>query len=355
MSENESGGDKTEKPSAKRAQQAYDEGNVAVSRDLVSAASFVAGGLTLVALSGDLLDSLVKLIWSSLNGLSGVTTLDLLSLATGPALLGAAVCAAVTLVGALATVVQTRFGFWPEMALPKLDRVFSGGRIGRLFQKEMFADMGLVAVKIVALTVAMYWALKDEFVTLPRLLHLGPGGLLTNTFAPVGRALVKALAVLALIAGADFAVTRLRHRGRLKMSKDEIKREAREEDGDPFFRSRRRRKFRELIKGHLAVEVPRADVVVVNPTHIAVALRYRPGEDRAPVVTAKGQGIHAERIRELAREHGVPVVENVPLARLLHKRVKVGRAIPAETFKAVAAVLAFVYRALGRTGHEARL
>jgi flagellar biosynthesis protein FlhB len=210
--------------------------------------------------------------------------------------------------------------------------------------------MGLVLVKIVTLSLALWWALADEFVTLPRMLTTGADGLLTSTFAPVGRALVKALTVMAVLAGADLALTRFRHRRRLRMSKDEIKREMRDEDGDPAFRARRRRKYRELVKGRIAVEVPRADVVVVNPTHFAVALRYRAAEDRAPRVTAKGQGVHAERIRELAREHGVPIVENVPLARLLYKRVRIGRSVPVETFKAVAAILAFVYRALGRTG-----
>ena len=91
-------------------------------------------------------------------------------------------------------------------------------------------------------------------------------------------------------------------------------------------------------------------MVVVNPTHIAIALRYRAGEDKAPRVTAKGKGEKAEKMRELAREHGIPIVENIPLARLLYRKVKVGRSVPAETFKAVAAILAFVYRALGRDG-----
>src|SRR5262249_44414748 len=122
---------------------------------------------------------------------------------------------------------------------------------------------------------------------------------------------------------------------------------------DPMIKGRRRRKHREIIRGQIAAEVPRADVVVVNPTHIAVALRYRPGEDSAPRVTAKGKGVFAEQIRELARKNGIPIVEDIPLARLLHRRVKVGGAVPVETFRAVAAILAFVYRMLGRGGQSA--
>jgi flagellar biosynthesis protein FlhB len=353
MSENEQGGDRTEAPSGRRSEQAYQEGNVAVSRDVISAACLAAGSLALFFLGAGLLDSLVKLVAATLARLSQPEARDLLPQLIPPSVRGFAICAAVAVAGALATLAQTRFGFWPELALPRFDRVFSGARFSRMLNKEMLADLGLVLVKIVTLILVLWWALAGEFVTLPRMLYLGPDGLMASIFDPLGRALVKALTVLLVIAGADLAVTRFRHRGRLKMTKDELKREAREEDGDPFIRSRRRRKHRELVKGRIAVEVPRADVVVVNPTHFAVALRYRPGEDRAPRVTAKGQGEHAERIRELARAHGIPVVENVALARLLYRRVKVGRAVPTETFKAVAAVLAFVYRALGRAPSEA--
>jgi flagellar biosynthetic protein FlhB len=153
-----------------------------------------------------------------------------------------------------------------------------------------------------------------------------------------------------ILAGADLALTRYRFTGRLKMTKEEIKREYKEEEGDPQYKGQRKRRHREIIRGNFAHEVPKADVVVVNPTHIAVVLRYRPGEDRAPKLTAKGKGVKAENIRDLARQHGIPIVENIALARLLFKKVKVGRTVPAETFKAVAAILAFVYKAMGRGG-----
>jgi flagellar biosynthetic protein FlhB len=349
MSE-EGAGDRTEAPSPRRSQQAYDDGNVPVSRDAVAFAGLLAAVLAMQALGKGLLDGLTRLVFSTFDRLGTGTAGDMLALIKGPAIAGGAICLAAAAACALVSLAQTRFGFWTELALPRLDRVFSGGRIARLLKGEMWVDMGVVLVKFVALGLALYWALADEFVTLPRMLTAGADGLLANTFAPISRALVKALTVMGVLAGADLALTRFRHRRRLRMSKEEIKREMRDEDGDPVFRSRRRRKYRELVKGRIAVEVPRADVVVVNPTHFAVALRYRASEDRAPRVTAKGQGVHAERIRELAREHGVPIVENIPLARLLYKRVKIGRAVPVETFKAVAAILAFVYRALGRAG-----
>ncbi|HEY4221150.1 MAG TPA: EscU/YscU/HrcU family type III secretion system export apparatus switch protein, partial [Myxococcota bacterium] len=128
-----------------------------------------------------------------------------------------------------------------------------------------------------------------------------------------------------------------------------------EDEGDPMIKGRRRRKHRELLRGSVHKEVPRADAIVVNPTHIAIAIRYRKGKDKAPRVMAKGKGARADKMRELARECGVPIVKDIPLARLLYKRVRVGSQVPSETYKSVAAVLAFVYRATGRvpgTGPE---
>ena len=147
----------------------------------------------------------------------------------------------------------------------------------------------------------------------------------------------------------ELALTRHRFSKKMKMTREEAKREHREDEGDPMFRSRRRRRHRELLRGRAKIEVPRADVLVVNPTHIAIALRYRKSEGKAPKVIAKGKGELAEYMRDLARSNTIPIVEDIPLARLLYKRVKIGREVPAETYKAVAAILAFVYRLTGKS------
>ncbi len=139
------------------------------------------------------------------------------------------------------------------------------------------------------------------------------------------------------------------------MTRDEQRREAKQDEGDPALKGKRKQRHRELAKQRARIEVPRADALLVNPTHIAIALRYRKDEGHAPRVTAKGKGQLAEHMRELAREHGIPIVQDVPLARLLYKRVKVGREVPADTYRAVAAILAFVYRLTGKAaaGREA--
>lgn len=352
MSAEEEG--KTEAPTPARLNQAYKEGSVAVSRDIVMVAGFAAGAIALVSVGGQLTDSLINLVWTALTRVGdGGKPRDLLLLLGRPAALVGLVCAAAALAAGFATAVQTKFGWWWEMAGPKLDRMFSGGRLKQMFNKEALQNLGLTAVKFVALGAVLWWSLRDEFVTLPRMLHLGPDELLAAMFRPLAGSLVKVVTVLVILAGVDFALTKRRFTERLKMTKEEVKREFKDEEGDPAIKGRRRQRHREMMRGRVQSEVPKADVVVVNPTHIAIALRYKAGEDAAPRVIAKGKGDKAEKIRELAREHGIPIVENIPLARLLYRKVKVGRSVPAETFKVVAAILAFVYRTMGRAGSSA--
>ncbi len=347
--------DRTEAPSPQRLQKAYDEGNVPLSRDVIMLGALAGGAITLNVVARGLGDSLVHLFADTFGSLDAARPLDLAPRLARPAFLGFAVVAATAAAAIIATISQTKLGFWSQKIAPDLSRVFSGGRFTQMFRREAMIDMLLTLVKSVAVGWVLWDSLRDEIMTLPRMFHLGPAALLTAMFGPLAGTLVKLLTTLTIIAGADFALMRYRHNDRLKMTKQELKREAKEDEGDPMIKSRRRRKHRELLKGRIQIEVPRADVVVVNPTHIAIVLRYRTDEDPAPRVTAKGKGEQAEMIRNLAREHGIPIVENIPLARLLFRKVKVGRIVPAETFKAVAAILAFVYRTLGRSGTQQEL
>ncbi|HVE86081.1 MAG TPA: EscU/YscU/HrcU family type III secretion system export apparatus switch protein [Myxococcales bacterium] len=336
--------DRTEIPSERRLRQMRDEGQVALGRDATSVASLLGAFAGLLAVARPLRDALGEAFAAAASSLDAPSFSALAGALARPALLSLVPPAAGALAAALATAAQTAGGFWPHLALPDPSRAFSPDRVLRAFTREGLADLGLSAVKVVAVGAAAYLALRDDFLTLGRLLHAPAGELLAGTYAPLGRAAVKVLAVMAALAGADLALTRRRYRNKVMMTRDEARREHREDEGDPLLRARRRRRHRELARGRAATEVPRADVVVVNPTHVAVAVRYRRAEDAAPRVTAKGKGKLAELMRALAREHGVPIVEDVALARLLHRKVKVGRKVPADTYRAVAAILAFVYR-----------
>jgi flagellar biosynthesis protein FlhB len=341
--------DKTEPASERRLRQAREEGNVALGRDAVGVAALAAGAATLIAVGPTLRDALVMLVAASARTLATGQPRELVPLLWRPAALLIAACAAAATAAAVAAVVQTRGGLWGNLALPDFSRVFGGERMGRMFKRETLVDLGVALVKIVTVGGTLWWAFKVDIGRLPRLITTGADGQMAALFGSLRDGLVKVLASLVLLAGLDLALTRFRFRERMKMTKEEAKREYREDEGDPLLRSRRRRQHRELAKGRVAVEVPRADALLVNPTHIAIALRYRPGEDKAPKVTAKGKGEAAEAMRALAREHGIPIVEDIPLARLLFKRVKVGRTVPVETYRAVAGILAFVYRVLGRS------
>jgi flagellar biosynthesis protein FlhB len=264
--------------------------------------------------------------------------------------------------GVAFTFVQTRAHLWDEKAMPDLSRVFSAERITRLVSKDFAVDLLVGTVKVVAIVAACWGVLRGEFLTLGRLGHSGPAEQLGAMFAGLSKITVRSIALLIVFAGADFALTRWRYRKRHMMTKDEVKREVKEDEGDPQIKGQRKRRHRELVRKNAMAETKRADALIVNPTHIAIAIRYRKDEGGAPKVLAKGKGALAENMREIARSMGIPIVQDIPLARLLYKKVKVGGSVPAETYKAVAAVLAFVYRITGRSqqssatsGREAQL
>ena len=349
MSDDADKDDKTEAASQRRLQQAAEKGQIAVGRDATTVLSLCAGAAALVFLGGTLVEELTRLAAAAARGLADPSPRGWSGLAFAPVRTAGIICAATALAAFAGGVAQTRGRVWPHLALPDVERLWQGSKLTRLVSREMLADLGLAAVKVVAVGAAAWVALRDEFLTLPTLLHVEKAQLLGAAFQPLVDALPWLGVALVCTAGVDLAVAHRRFGARMRMTRDELKREHKEDEGDPLLRSQRRRRHREMSRARVAVEVPQADALLVNPTHVAVAIRYRRGDDRAPKVVAKGKGQLAEIMRDLARANAVPIVEDVPLARLLYRRVKVGREIPAETYKAVAAILAFVYRLRGRS------
>ncbi len=345
---------KTEEPTPRRLEQARREGQVAVGKDAVSLAAVAGCALAAYAATGPLGQALQEAVRIAAGGLHAPSA-EALSAALRPvAVLGIALVGAAALFGVAGAVAQTRGGVWGKPLAPDLSRLWQGGKLKRLFNGEAGVDLLLSAVKVVALGAVTVAALEDTFLTLSPLLRAQPGAQATQLVETLFATLARLCGVLAVAAGVDLAVTRRRLRKKLMMTRDEVRREVKEDEGDPLLKGRRRRRHRELARAHMVAEVPKADALLVNPTHVAVALRYRRDEGGAPRVIARGKGAVAEKMREVARASGVPIVENIPLARLLYRRVKVGGQVPAETFKAVAAVLAFVYRLTGRASGEAR-
>jgi flagellar biosynthetic protein FlhB len=340
--------EKTEAATDKRINEAAEEGQIPIGREVNAVAGFAAGTIALTAIGAPLRDALLRLVAASAGGLDAPDLRKLQPLLARPLALAMAACAVAGAAGALAYLLQTKGRVWPELAIPDLTKVFSGGKLGKLFSKQVWVDLGISVVKLVTVGWVVWGCMRDEFMTLPALLSARTDTQFAMLFGPLAKGSVKVLTVMGLWAGVDIALTRRRFSEKMKMTKADTRREAKEDEGNPQIKARRRRRHRELSKGRAAFEVPRADVLVVNPTHIAIAIRYRAADDKAPRVTAKGKGVLAEMMRDLARENGVPIVENIALARLLFKRVKVGRGVPMDTFKAVAAVLAYVYRITGR-------
>lgn len=253
----------------------------------------------------------------------------------GPVLLGAAVFALVAMFGQLG---------WPP-AFKKIG--FELNRMNPMTNLKQTFAVGAVAkrtgsavAKLVVVGAAMDLVLRSGIGA-----HPVPAGELGQmAWTLVTRSLWVVLSVMVAIAAVDYFLARRRMNEQMKMSADEVKREHKESEGDPLIKGKRKQRMRELAKRRMAKAVAKADVVVVNPTHYSVALRYDENKDRAPVVVAKGVDEQAVKIREIARANGVPVMSRPPLARALHKHVKEGAPIPANLFKAVAEVLAYVYR-----------
>jgi flagellar biosynthetic protein FlhB len=218
----------------------------------------------------------------------------------------------------------------------------------RMISGRSLVELAKAFLKIGLIAAVLYWRLREEMLALPLLLQME----LQAAFFQAGRLALGLIlwtaAVLVVLAAADYAYQRWQLGRDLRMSRQEVKQEQRETEGDPIIRSRIRSLQREKARRRMMQEVPKADVVITNPTHLAVALKYDGILMSAPVVVAKGAGFIAERIREVALENGVPIIENKPLARSLHALVDIGREIPSELYQAVAEILAMILRAKGR-------
>jgi flagellar biosynthetic protein FlhB len=347
--------ERTEKPTARRLQRARDEGKVARSQELSTAVVMLSGAVTLAFAAGSTLSGFATgVMRESARALSG----DAMTLGAGTALLrGTAfhfviallpfalgVLALVTLVNVL----QVRGVITTQPLMPKLDRLDPVAGLKRMLGPEALFTLGKAAVKLAVLGFVTWMVLSGVFPQLMALTDQGPAAT-----AAVVRSLAFRLVLLTglaflVVALADYAFQVFRVEKSLRMSRQEITREARETDGDPMVKARILSIMKSRARQRMMRQVPRADVVVVNPTEIAIALRYDADVAAAPVVLAMGRRKLAERIREIARRAGVPIVENRPVARALIATGAIGKPIPPALYAAVAEILAFVYRQRGR-------
>jgi flagellar biosynthetic protein FlhB len=243
------------------------------------------------------------------------------------------------------TVNWVQFGFvWSGQPLtPSLNKINPLTGLSRIFSARglmmLAANLLKVAAGLTVFGLRVVWEMQ-RILLLPK---LTPHGALFSVGGMVFRIGLELGIVLLVLAVIDYIFQRYQYEQDLRMTPQEVKEELKRMEGDPAIRARRRAIMRRMVMQQMMARVPEAEVVITNPTHLAVALKYEPEEMYAPEVVAKGQRLVAERIKEIAREHGVPIVENKPLARALFKAVDVGQQVPAHLYEAVAEVLALVW------------
>jgi flagellar biosynthetic protein FlhB len=343
------GDDKTEKPTPHRLEKAKKEGTIAQSREIPAAAALAMGVFALGSI-GAAWRGRWAALWSEISGAltrvprmeEGIfepiqrSVLSLLFL-FAPILIASAA-------GALAFGwAQTGFQFTPNLLRPKMSRLNPVEGFGRLVSVRQWVDAGKTLLKAAGFGFIAYLTLKMFWDQVPTLADLGPGALAGKTWALSSQMLWRATAFFVVVAAWDYFKEFRRVNQDLRMTFQEVKDEGKETEGNPQIKSRIRTLMRKMAGKRMMSRVPKADVVITNPTHLAVAIQYRP-KMRAPEVVAKGAGLMAQKIREMATANGVPLLENKPLAQLLYKKVEVGDPVPVGLYQAVAEVLAYVYR-----------
>lgn len=341
-------GDKTEDPTGRRLSEARNQGNVARSQDLAAAIELSGAFILLLVFGAAMARASFILMRESLESQEKPSTSSLFELLRAAGLhMGSAIVPFLLLacvIAALAYVVQ--FGFiWNVGALqPKFDRLNPTSGLARLVNKQNLVKTLVNSLKLVVVSIVGWMFLSGcvrEIAGLPSLTAVAAWGV-------IGRkalALAAWLFVIMLLMGvADFLFQKWNHLQGLKMTKQEVRDERRSMEGDPQIKGKRFRMAREIIRQRIGSAVPKADVVVTNPTHFSVAIAYDPETMDAPRVVAKGADELAMSIRHVAKAHGVPILERPPLARALYRHVDVGEQIHPRYYEAVAEVLAFVYR-----------
>jgi type III secretion protein U len=345
--------EKTEQPTDKKLREARKQGQIARSR-LLSAASATFGGLAGLALFRDANVARLK-VWTAklftTPDLSPAVALreavTLLVVSVAPVLLGA-------FVGALlASIAMAGFQFEPSTVAPKLERLDPAQGLKKVFNVGQLFEVGKRLVVAVVIALIVWAAVSDDASAAFNAVQLEGGASFAVLISMLLPVVLKGVAVLLVLGGVDYGIARWRHRRQLMMTKQEVKQEHKQSEGDPQHKAKRKAVHRQLIAGGTARGVQKASAVVVNPTHIAVALRYDEKECEAPYIVAKGQEDDAMSLRKEAEKLQIPVVKDIPLARSLIP-YDVGEAIPEELYQAAAAVLKVAMEKKDRPEGETR-
>lgn len=344
--------ERTESPSQFRREEFRRQGTVALSKELLSIAGLFAVGLALMGMGSIVQQQFGGLATTFFKVSSQEMTKGALLDLRAPVLksLGWMVLPVffvVALAGITACLAQVGFYFTTEPLSPKWERIDPIAGFQRLFSSQGAVEAVKAIIKLTIAGVVIWIFLKGQIGVMGNILGKDISENSSFLLDTVGKLFFSLIASLAAVAAGDYLFQRFRLEKQLKMTRREAKEEFKLREGDPLIKQRIRTIQRRMASRRMMESVPKADVIVTNPTHLAVALKFDAATMAAPRVTAKGAGVIAQKIREVAKKNNVPIVENKPLARTLYKELDIGQSIPRELYKAVAEVLAYVYRLRG--------
>jgi len=347
--------DRTEQATPRKRQEVRQKGQVARSGEINAACGLLACLVALRVGGPYMASKLAGLIRSGFQ-LAPESTLSAAQLTTGMAslLLVTAkiltpVLGAAAVAGVVSNVCQVGFNFTLQPLNPDWNRINPVRGFARIFSVRALVELAKSLLKLGLVGWVAYSYLHRNYQLVAAMSAMSHAEIYATLGYLAWQLFLRAAGVLIIIAGFDYVFQRFQFERSIRMTKQEVKDDWKRSEGDPLVKSRLRQRHRELARARMMQEVARATVVVTNPVHVAVGLRYVPREMEAPEVVAKGQRLVAERIKEVARDNGVPVVENPELARALYDQVGIGQRIPADLYQAVAGIIAFVYRLSGRT------
>lgn len=341
-------GEKTEEPTAKRRQDAMKKGQVGRSQELSAAFVLLAGFFALKVLGESAIEEIMRYCMYIFGNLVfDVNEESIMQLFIGIVILLAKTAIPlmvfIMIVGLAMNIAQVGFNFSTDKLSFNPGRLNPINGFGRIFSKRSLVELAKSLLKIAIIGSLVYSYLSVELMQMPKLIFtdiISGAALVTDDMFDLAFKIIGLFMIMAVM---DFMYQKWQTTQDLKMSKQEVKEEFKQQEGDPQIKGKIRQKQRQMAMARMMQEVPKADVIITNPTHFAVALKYESGMT-APEVIAKGQDAVAQKIKAIAKENRVPIVENKPLARALFAAVDVGGMVPQELFQAVAEVLAYVYK-----------
>lgn len=348
------GQERTEKATGKRRQEARKKGQVAQSRE-ISSTLILMTALGFFYFAGSWMfwniSEFIGGIYQHLDTLQFNSVSDLNAFSVGifnkVFLLLIPFFIAILIAGMAANVSQVGFEMHTEPMQPKLSKINPVAGLKKLVSLKSLVELGKSVVKLLVVSGIAYGLIKSEIKLFPALMQQGVGDIFVFIAKLAFKICFFVCLALVILAVLDYVYQRWQYEENLKMTKQEVQDERKQTEGDPKVKGRIRKVQLEMARRRMMEAVPEADVVITNPIHLAVALKFDASEMTAPTVVAKGGGHIAERIKSIAADHQVPVVEDKPLAQALFKMVEIGDFIPAELYRAVAEVLAYVYRLKG--------